>query len=289
MSQSTLFGAHHPPMRTPLPYYGAKVSMAKRIVAALPPHDAYVEPFCGSAAVFHELPVVPADVVLSDLNPWPLAALRAVRSHPEELLAVLPPEIDQDGWRRSVIDVRNDARTGDDVRDAVTMICAWWSAFNSSPWSGARSDRMCRQYAAAVASGKMRERVLAASARLSDALIIEADAIGQVDALSATGRLFFCDPPYMRMEHGGGSRGAAYGGYGPHEPPDRDWHERFLDAVAAGVDRGAAFVITSGKDELYEDRLGALGFGFLGGFGLEGRGPGRGGTATAKHLIWVSP
>lgn len=38
-------------MKPPLAYYGAKVTIAQRIVDLLPPHEHYVEPFAGSLAV----------------------------------------------------------------------------------------------------------------------------------------------------------------------------------------------------------------------------------------------
>ena len=270
---------------TPLPYYGSKRSMAQRIVAELPEHSTYVEPFCGAAAVFFRKPRVDREL-LTDANGWAVAALRAVRDSPDDLLGALPRELGHDDWRSSVIAVRNDERTGDDVTDAVTMIAAWQSAFNSSPWSGARSQRMCDQYANTWRKGTFEARVRAGHERLRGVAIEQADALCVIPQHVAAGTLFFLDPPYMRMEHGGGSRGAAYNGYGPHDP-DRDFHEALTKMLVAYRDR-AAFVITSGMDELYQTRLGEAGYGFLGGFGLEGRGPGRGGTGTAKHLIWAN-
>ena len=35
------------PMKTPLPYYGGKSRLAKRIVDLMPAHQCYVEPFSG--------------------------------------------------------------------------------------------------------------------------------------------------------------------------------------------------------------------------------------------------
>jgi DNA adenine methylase len=38
-------------VRTPLAYYGGKQQLAARIVAMMPQHRAYLEPFAGGAAV----------------------------------------------------------------------------------------------------------------------------------------------------------------------------------------------------------------------------------------------
>lgn len=37
-------------IRTPLTFYGGKQQLASRIVALMPAHRVYLEPFCGGAA-----------------------------------------------------------------------------------------------------------------------------------------------------------------------------------------------------------------------------------------------
>ena len=39
------------PAKAPFGYYGAKLRIAKKIIDLLPPHHAWVEGFCGSAAL----------------------------------------------------------------------------------------------------------------------------------------------------------------------------------------------------------------------------------------------
>ena len=284
-------------MRTPLPYYGAKVSMAKRIVRELPEkHEVYLEPFCGSAAVFFEKPPAEAVEILSDMNPWCLAALRAVRDTPWSFHDALPDEIEHDHWRNSVIAVRNNRITGSDIEDGVNMFLAWQSAFNSSPWSGARSKRACQQYADSRGKGLVWQRIEAGFERLnagSGTLVEQTDAISGIRREAAPGVLIFCDPPYMKMEEGGGSRGAAYGGYGPWEP-DMLWHQEFLDAIDEADRAGAMIAMTTGRDGIYEERLAAADFVLTGSMGMgrgAGRGghaPGMGGAAKAEHCIWVN-
>src|SRR3990172_8812836 len=55
------------PVRAPFGYYGAKQRIARQIINALPPHNAWVEAFCGSAAL--TLAKRPAQIeVINDIN-----------------------------------------------------------------------------------------------------------------------------------------------------------------------------------------------------------------------------
>src|SRR5712692_11538601 len=55
------------PLTAPFGYHGAKQRIASQIVAKLPPHNAWVEAFCGSAAL--TLAKRPAQIeVINDIN-----------------------------------------------------------------------------------------------------------------------------------------------------------------------------------------------------------------------------
>lgn len=71
-------------MKPPLAYYGAKVTIAERIVALLPDHDHYVEPFAGSLAVL--LAKKPSRMeTVNDLDGDLMTFWRALRDRPAEL------------------------------------------------------------------------------------------------------------------------------------------------------------------------------------------------------------
>jgi DNA adenine methylase len=73
-------------------YYGAKVRLAQKIVSMLPPHNAWVEAFCGSAAV--TLAKAPAPIeVINDTDGEIVNLFRQLRRDPDELcrLVALTP------------------------------------------------------------------------------------------------------------------------------------------------------------------------------------------------------
>jgi DNA adenine methylase len=75
-------------MRGPLAYIGGKRAVAKQIVAMLPPHVTYVEPFAGGAQIFFAKP--PSKVeVLNDLDEELITFYRVAQLHYEELVRYL--------------------------------------------------------------------------------------------------------------------------------------------------------------------------------------------------------
>ena len=116
MTQSTMFDLGHRPMKPPFRYFGAKAQMASIVAKALPPHEKYAEVCVGSGAVFHAHPALPDEVVLSDVNPWVINTLRAIRDCPDELIERLPVSLDREGWDILRRTVRAGRITGDEAR-----------------------------------------------------------------------------------------------------------------------------------------------------------------------------
>jgi site-specific DNA-adenine methylase len=58
---------------------GGKTRMAKRLIAMMPPHDTYVEPFAGGASVFFAKPLVEKNVI-ADADEYVIKLYRDVRN-----------------------------------------------------------------------------------------------------------------------------------------------------------------------------------------------------------------
>lgn len=72
----------------PVRYMGSKWQLAKWIISHMPPHDIYVEPFCGGAAIFFRKAVSPLEV-LNDLNGDVLNFFDVLRTREDELVRVI--------------------------------------------------------------------------------------------------------------------------------------------------------------------------------------------------------
>jgi DNA adenine methylase len=84
-------------MRGPLSYIGGKNRLAKQIIAMIPAHTTYVEPFSGGAQVLFHKP--PSEVeVLNDLDGEIVNFYRVCQQHPEELIRYLKSMIVSRKW-----------------------------------------------------------------------------------------------------------------------------------------------------------------------------------------------
>jgi hypothetical protein len=72
------------PARAALRYYGGKARLAPWIVAHLPPHAAYVEPFGGAASVLLRKAPAPCEVY-NDLDGEIVGFFRVLRERPDDL------------------------------------------------------------------------------------------------------------------------------------------------------------------------------------------------------------
>lgn len=66
-------------------YFGSKFKLASKLVAGLPPHQAWVEAFCGSAALTLAKPPAPIEII-NDVDDQISNLFQQLRQAPEELL-----------------------------------------------------------------------------------------------------------------------------------------------------------------------------------------------------------
>jgi DNA adenine methylase len=232
-------------VRPPFAYYGGKIGMAARIVAVLPPHRVYMEPFFGSGAVLFAKPRASVEIV-NDVSDRVVTFFRVLRDRPDDLARVCA----MSPHARS--EYRAAAAPADDELEEARR---FWVRVNQSfgktanvttGWSITTSRN--QSVPASIANRVARFHQVAE--RLSSVSIECCDAVDLVERLATSETTIYADPPYVwstRIMRAAGARDYV------HEFTDDD-HRR----LAASLRGTPAAVVLSGYpsdlyDELYHD------------------------------------
>lgn len=224
----------NPPFQWP----GAKWRIAPWVASFLPERPCYVEPFCGSAAVFFQMPWRPRVAVLNDLNGDIVNFYRVLREQPEQLCLAL--ELTPYAREEYLLSRKDD----DDPLERARRFCTFtWLAnglrFNrkSTGW------RITHDSSPIAAWQRVPDRVWLVAERLRTAFIEHCPALDLLARYRSSDTTIYLDPPYVKS--------TISGSYYPHEMTDDD-HRALLDAA----DQHPGPVIISGYySDLYAARL----------------------------------
>lgn len=235
-------------MKPPISYFGSKRRLASWIVATMPAHRVYVEPFAGSAAVLFEKAPCTHEI-LNDVDGNLVNFFRVLRSRPDDLeLACRLSPYARDEWRAADLE--------DPSIDELERARRWWVLSSQSFGQVAKVNT---GWATSIERGSNNSRsvtnriarFLPAAERLATVAIENNDAVTVIRRYDAPDGVIYCDPPYL-----GSTRTSINGGRRPngdyaHEFPD-DQHR----ALAEALHSAQATVIVSGyASELYDEEL----------------------------------
>jgi DNA adenine methylase len=231
-------------MKPPFAYYGGKVGMAQRIIALMPTHKTYIEPFFGSGAVFFAKPPARHEII-NDLNGNVVTFFRVLRERPAELAeaCALTP------YARAEYEASDLGEDMDDLERARRF----WVRVNQS---FAKSDGTQTGWSVTSSCSKAPpkttqtriKRFRAVADRLAGVSIEQCDAPDLISRLAVADSLVYADPPYLAetRRSGGRQRTADY----LHDMGSPADHERLADVLHKTL----AVVILSGyPSPLYED------------------------------------
>jgi DNA adenine methylase len=236
------------PLAPLLKWHGGKSYLAERIVALMPPHTHYAEPYFGGGAVLLAKDPNGVSECVNDVD-GQLTNFWRVLQHPERFTrfqriveAVPFSELE---W--------NDARdrlgsTTSKIGRAVLFfilcrqsLAGRMDAF--APLSRTRTRRRMNEQASAWLTAV--EGLAAVHDRLKRVAILNRPALQVIEGQDGPGTLFYCDPPYLH------STRTARDTYGPHEMAERD-HAKLLEALKQAQ---AKAMISGYRSDLYDLRL----------------------------------
>lgn len=174
-----------------LPWMGGKRRLAKQILPLFQEHTAYVEPFCGGAAVFFMKAPSPVEVI-NDIHGELVNLYRVVKHHPDEL-------VKQFRWglvsREEYLTQREiDPRHLTDIQRAARFFYLQKLAFGGKvvgPTFGTSAMVPPR-----LNLLRIEEDLSAAHLRLARTVIEHLDWAECIKRYDRPGTLFYLDPPY---------------------------------------------------------------------------------------------
>lgn len=237
-------------LRPPVPYYGAKQTIAERIVELLPPHLHYVEPYAGSLSVLLAKPPVRMETV-NDLDANLMTFWRALRDRPEGLARVcaLTPHSRTEYER-----CRSAMRTGNLPADELETARIVWVCLTQGRGGSLLEPNGWRHFVAPRGSNTSMpgylagyvERILPAAERLR---AVSLECMPALDLIVKYGddpeTLLYCDPPYEASTRSGGDQYA-------HEMRDEQSHRELADALRQCR---ASIVLSGYASDLYDREL----------------------------------
>ncbi|MFI7168498.1 DNA adenine methylase [Rhodococcoides fascians] len=233
----------------PFTYFGGKTRIASQIVAVLPKHSHYVEPFAGSLSVLLSKPVAPKETV-SDVNGHLMTFWRVLRERPRELAqaCALTPHsraeylAARDGYQNAVVDGLDDVEIA--RRIWVQLTQSRTGTLRKTGWRhyvDPSGDRFgIPGYLTAYV-----ERMMPAAERIHDVSLECRPALELVvDYGKHEDVLIYADPPYMGPERRGGRN--------YEDEMGEAEHVELLDALTGCA---SAVVLSGYRSPLYDNRL----------------------------------
>lgn len=252
-----------------LKWVGAKWLLADWIVDKLPPHDTYVEPFAGSAAIFFRKQ--PARIeVLNDLNHELINFFDVLRARTNEFIrAIELTPYSRDEYERSYI-ITDQL---DELERARRFYVRCWQA-----WSGYGGRKVGWRFqirpgwgVSTVEQFARTEGLWKGAQRLRQAHIEQDSAIDVIKRYDSARTVFYIDPPYVMKSRSDGGR-LRY----EHEMKDGDHRE-----LAAILNQVSGMVLLSGYDsDLYRE--------LYAGWSICTQAASTNGSQTIEYL-WMNP
>ena len=233
------------PVRAPFGYYGAKQRIAQKVIELLPPHSAWVEGFCGSAAITLAKKPVPIEVI-NDLDGQIVNLFNQLRNNADalcEAVALTP-------YAREEFEVARDSQDGlDSLERARRFLVATMMTVNGTLGSSRCGFSFSQSYARQGKEARVNRwynlpaRLTKVVERLRGVRVENRDACELLRMFAdRPATLVYLDPPYYtKRDHG----------Y-VIDANDRQFH---ADLLAICQKAKCMLLISGYKNDLYDELL----------------------------------
>lgn len=251
----------------PVRYLGSKWQLADWIIAQMPPHLTYVEPYCGSAAVFFRKPQSGIEV-LNDLNGDILNFFDVLRTRTDEFVH----QIEWTPFSRAEYD-RAFEPCADPLEQARRFYVRCYQAFSGggTKKTGWRHQITMNRGTGVAQEWSRLDGLFLGARRLKEVQLECRDALRIIEQYDTPQTLYYVDPPYVFK-----SRKRSAGRY-QYEMNDADHRQ-----LAAALHQVKGMVLLSGyKSDLYQE--------LYGDWMVTSKTTTTNGNSQAVEYLWLSP
>lgn len=187
-------------MTTPITYYGGKQKLTKKILAALPAHKLYAEPFVGGGAIFFAKDKSHVEVI-NDCNKELINFYKIVQDDFVSLEKLIRITLhSRDLHRKAKVVYCNP--------DMFTEIKRAWAVWTlatqsfSSMLDGSWGYDIAKRTTSKKVANKRNSFTEEYAIRLQDVQIECTDALRIINSRDTSTSFFYCDPPYYNSDMG---------------------------------------------------------------------------------------
>lgn len=178
-----------------IPWIGGKRRLAKQLIPLFPPHECYVEVFCGGAALYFLKPTPAHTEVINDLNGELINLYRVVQHHMEEFVrqfkwAITSRQIFK--WHQAVA-----PETLTDIQRAARFFYLQQHAFGGKVMN---QNFGTATITPAINLCRIEEKLSAAHLRLAGTFVENLPWLECMQRYDRPHTFFYCDPPYWKAE-----------------------------------------------------------------------------------------
>ncbi len=187
-------------MKTPITYYGGKLSMTSAIIKLIPPHKLYCEPFCGGAAVLFAKEKSRLEVI-NDLNGHVANFYKVLRDDFAVLRFMVMQTLHSRSAHRHAAFVLNNPEPFSEVKRAWAFWVQTNMSFSSKMFGGYAYERKDNSTVVRTHNKKLAfTKKLMHRLELVD--VESNDALKVIRSRDSEHSFFYVDPPYFNSDCG---------------------------------------------------------------------------------------
>lgn len=183
-------------MRTPITYYGGKQRIAPNIIAIMPSHKIYVEPFFGGGAVFFRKPKCGIEII-NDHDNSLINFYLCVQNNFDELQNLIKNTLHSEAMYYHAKDIWNERTEATEIEKAWAVWLITNGSFAGSMHGGWKwCNGTSGGHTGTFIKGKRNEFTSDLRNRLDDVQISCRDALRVIQDRDSPETFFYLDPPY---------------------------------------------------------------------------------------------